>query len=140
MLELVHLFILQSRRVMVMAKLLIVDDEKMIATVLAKVLAKSGHQVHGLNSGIAAIEYLQNPSNEVALVIMDLLMPELSGAEVLDWIHVHRKSLKVIMMTAYGDPEVRADLMHRGASLILSKPFDDVFAITGVVDNLLREN
>ncbi len=124
-----------------MAKILVVDDEKMIATVLTKVFLKAGHEVKTLNSGLEAIQWLQNPNDtDLSLAMLDLLMPELSGAEVLDWIHTNRKSTKVIMMTAYGDPEVRADLMRRGASMILSKPFDDIFSVAKIVNDLIAAN
>ncbi len=120
-----------------MANILVVDDEKMISSVVTKVLIKSGHQVKTLNSGIDAISHLQEQRNTAIyyeIVFLDLLMPEISGADVLDWIHANSPNSKVIIMTAYGDPAVRMDLMQRGATLILSKPFDDIFSIPKLVE------
>lgn len=119
-----------------MAKILIIDDEKMIANVVGRVLAKE-HSVDVLHSGIDALERLQKPHTHYDLLLIDLLMPEVSGSDVLDWVHANLPQTKIIMMTAYGDPNAKADLIRRGASIVLSKPFEDVLKLPQTIAAVL---
>ena len=120
-----------------MHKILVVDDEKMIADAIGRILTKAGHFVTVVTSGIEALGELKE--KEFDLAIMDLLMSELNGEELLDWIMSNKLKTKVLMMTAYGDARLRQQLLDKGASDVLAKPFDDIFAITRLVDKLFSE-
>jgi len=124
-----------------MKKILIVDDEKMIANVLARVLNKEEQTTTLFNSGIEALQHLQElhkTSQFYDLILMDLLMPEVSGADILNWIHTNTPRTKVIMMTAYGDSNIRTELLQRGASIVLQKPFENILDIPKIVSEILR--
>lgn len=113
-----------------MAKILVVDDEKIISSSLARILKRAEHEVEIANNGVEAAQKVDSGFD---LVIMDLLMPEVGGAEVLDLFKKRSPSTKMIMMTAYGDHSVKDDLLSRGASLVLAKPFDDITKIPDLV-------
>ena len=120
-----------------MKKILVVDDEKMIASAIQRVLQKAGHTVELAHNGVEAIKKLESTQpGTYDLIIMDLLMPEINGSDVLDWITIHRTGQKVIMMTAYGDNTTRQDLLKRGASDVLTKPFDDIMVFPKLVENI----
>lgn len=118
-----------------MAKILVVDDEKIISFSLQRVLTRVGHEVTVANNGVEAIGVLQ--SKKFDLIFLDLLMPEIGGAEVLEFAKKIHPDVKIFMMTAYGDQEARDDLLSRGAEKVLSKPFDDITSIPEMVKDFL---
>jgi CheY-like chemotaxis protein len=111
-----------------MSRVFVVDDEKIISSSLQRILARAGHEVLTANSGIEAIRALSGLDRVDALFI-DLLMPELGGGEVLDFAKKKFPGAKAFMMTAYGDAAVKEDLLARGATQVLAKPFDDITKI-----------
>lgn len=118
-----------------MTSILVVDDEKMIANVLERVLRKDGFQVTCAHNGLEALRFLQRDTFNA--VMMDMLMPELNGGEVLEWIRAHKPDLKVIMMTAYGDEHTKEELLQRGAAAVVAKPFEDVMIIPGLIRKII---
>lgn len=121
-----------------MAKLLIVDDEKIISHSLQRVLARAGHDIQVANNGIDAIHIISQDS-KFDLIFLDLLMPEIGGAEVLRFIKQKNASTKVLMMTAYGDNNAKEELIKAGATMVLSKPFDDIMQIPALVESTLAQ-
>jgi CheY-like chemotaxis protein len=110
-------------------RILVVDDEKIISSVLQRVLAKAGHEVAVGNHGMEAIRLINEATQPFEACFLDLLMPEISGATVLDLVRQKMPQARVFMMTAYGDVAVREDLINRGATKVLAKPFEDVTKI-----------
>ncbi len=115
-----------------MSTILVVDDEKIIATTLERVLKRAGHTVTVCNGGIEAIQALQKDQG-FDCIFLDYLMPEVGGAEVLDFAKKNLPHAKVVMMTAYGDQATKEALVKKGASLVLAKPFDDILKIPELV-------
>jgi CheY-like chemotaxis protein len=110
-------------------KILVVDDEKIISGALQRVLARAGHEVLVANHGADAFQLIESASDPFDFCFLDLLMPEISGATVLDLVKQKMPSAKVFMMTAYGDAGVREDLIKRGAAKVLAKPFENITSI-----------
>ena len=120
-----------------MSRILVVDDEKIISNILQRVLQRAGHQVSVANHGVEALRILEaEPAFD--LLFLDLLMPEIGGAEVLDFARKKDPKTKILMMTAYGDNSVKEDLVSRGAARVLAKPFEDVTAIPQLVNAVLE--
>jgi len=117
--------------------ILVCDDEKIISMSLQRVLTRAGYEVKVANHGTEAIRAL-NDGKAPDMVFLDLLMPEIGGAEVLDFIRKKAPDAKVMMMTAYGDTSVRENLMARGATKVLHKPFDDITKIPDLVREFLN--
>lgn len=123
-----------------MKKILILDDEKIISSSLERVLSKSGFEAKAFNNGIQALQAIQAAADAgefFDLAFIDLLMPELNGGDVLDFLKKISPSTQVIMMTAYGDQGAKDDLLRRGAKQVLAKPFDDIFQIAELAKNIL---
>lgn len=110
-------------------KILVVDDEKIISGALQRVLTRAGHEVSVGNHGSDAFRLIEETASPFDACFLDLLMPEISGASVLDLVKSKMPTAKVFMMTAYGDLAVREDLMKRGAAAVLAKPFEDITKI-----------
>jgi two-component system response regulator YesN len=126
-----------------MKHILIVDDEQIIASAIQRSILRSemGSEcnISIANNGVDAISILQKSvesGKQFDLVILDLLMPKLNGGEVLDWIQQYCPITKVIMMTAFGDPNTKNDLIQRGAKMVLLKPFEDILAFPKLIKEL----
>lgn len=115
-----------------MARILVCDDERIISSALQRILTRAGHEVSVANHAVEAIRQIEECGPFDAFFI-DLLMPEVSGSTVLDLAKKKLPAAKVFMMTAYGDQQVRDDLIRRGASQVLAKPFDDITKIPALL-------
>src|SRR5260221_10068655 len=106
-----------------MATILIVDDDADIRTLIQTVLETSGHDVTLAASGQEALNKLKRKPYE--LVVLDIMMPTMSGYEVLEQIRAmpSRASTPVIVVTAKHDPDGVMREVKGGALDHLAKPF-----------------
>jgi CheY-like chemotaxis protein len=111
-----------------MRRILIVDDEPLIREVLAEVLADEGYAVHSAADGQEAVEAVSVETPD--LVITDVLMPRLSGWELLDRVRQHHPLLPVIVISAVGQRAARPERLS-DHTVFLAKPFalDDLLAL-----------
>ncbi|HSP77999.1 MAG TPA: sigma-54 dependent transcriptional regulator, partial [Myxococcaceae bacterium] len=100
---------------------LVVDDEEQVRTFLGELLGSSGYQVRCASSGPQALEMLSGGSFDV--VLLDVMMPEMSGLEVLRRYRASGGSAPVIVLSALSGAEDAMRAMKLGASDYLSKPF-----------------
>ena len=108
-------------------KVLIVDDNAGTRAMLKILLEKAGHQVLGeAEDGRGALKAFLELRPEV--VLLDIIMPGISGIVVLEEIRRVSPATKVIMLTAVDQDEVTRELEDKGASGIVFKPFsyDDI--------------
>jgi two-component system nitrogen regulation response regulator NtrX len=100
--------------------ILIVDDEPAILNSLSKILEDEGYQVVVAKSGHEALKVI---SNEVpALVILDIMMPEMDGLETLKRAHEQAPQLQILMMSGHGTIETAVRAMRLGAYGFIEKP------------------
>lgn len=109
--------------------ILIIDDEQIITRALSRAFQKEGFQVLTASDGQEGLQKIteQNPS----LILLDIIMPKLSGLELLEQIRQSQIMTPVILMTAYGDAKTAAKAKELGVSAYLTKPFkciDDVIS------------
>ncbi|QRK07275.1 sigma-54-dependent Fis family transcriptional regulator [Archangium violaceum] len=102
---------------------LVVDDEEQVRTFLAELLSSSGYQVRCASSGSQALEMLSGGSFDV--VLLDVMMPEMSGLEVLRRYRASGGGAPVIVLSALSGAEDAMRAMKLGASDYLSKPFSN---------------
>jgi DNA-binding NtrC family response regulator len=100
---------------------LVVDDDPGLLRAMMKVLAKEGMQVTGLSDPTAVATTLADSEPRFDLVITDLRMPTFSGRGVLALAGSLPK-LPVIIITAFGGPDVEAQALELGAFAFLEKP------------------
>jgi two-component system chemotaxis response regulator CheY len=107
-----------------MLKILIVDDSATIRK-MVRVSLRGIHDTEFIEAanGLEAIE--QVALGPVALIILDLNMPDMHGVDVLKFVRRHRasKDVPVLVLTTRGDDESRDTVMAAGATLYLTKPF-----------------
>ena len=102
--------------------ILVVDDELVIRESLHGWLKKSGYQVDTAEGGSAALAMLEKTPYD--LLFLDIVMPVMSGIEVLEVVKEDYPQTLVVMITAYGSVETAVEAMKRGAVDYLMKPFD----------------
>jgi phosphoserine phosphatase RsbU/P len=110
----------------VTGSLLIVDDNEINRDLLVRRLTREGHQVTVAGDGRQALELIERESFD--LVLLDVLMPELNGYQVLDRLKAQGRlrDLPVIMLSAFGELESVVQCIGLGAEDYLSKPYDPV--------------
>jgi two-component system response regulator PilR (NtrC family) len=104
------------------ARIAVIDDEPVVADVLKGVLGRDGHEIHVATdaaSGRALIE--SGGPWDVCLV--DVMLPDADGLEVLKWIRGSSPDLAVVMITAFGSVQNAVSAMKLGAFHYLTKPF-----------------
>ena len=103
-----------------MERILVVDDERALRLAVSEVLERSGFAVTAVDSGTAALAALAEGG--FALVISDMRMPNMTGAELLAAVQERHPGLPMVMMTAYGTVEDAVGAMKAGARDFLTKP------------------
>jgi two-component system, cell cycle sensor histidine kinase and response regulator CckA len=104
--------------------ILVVDDEPAMLAGCARLLQSLGYTAVTVSSGPAALDIVARDPAQISLVILDLIMPGMSGAETLEALRRLRPDLKVLVSTGWAmDDQVR-DLLDKGCAGILTKPFD----------------
>jgi CheY-like chemotaxis protein len=105
-------------------KVLIVDDEETLTWSMTKTLAKDQgkYELVIANTGSEALTLLKQ--DPIDVVVTDIKMPDINGLELLSMIRKQYPSTKVIIMTAYGSPEVHKEATRRGSYFYLEKPFE----------------
>ncbi len=102
-------------------RILVVDDEQGMRLGLTEVLERGGYMATAVEHGRAALAALAEHS--YALVISDMRMPTMGGAELLAAVQERHPGTPMVMMTAYGTVEDAVSSMKLGASDFLTKPF-----------------
>lgn len=108
----------ESRKLVI----LIVDDEPDICEMLARLFSEEGYSATTVVSGKGAVKRVME--GEVDVVLLDIIMPQPDGIDVLRQIKSIRSGLPVVMMTAFGDLTTARDAMRLGAYDYITKPFD----------------
>ncbi|HEV2436119.1 MAG TPA: response regulator [Verrucomicrobiae bacterium] len=103
---------------------LIVDDDARMLRALAKVLTGAGAIVTCASWAGDAIEVLTGRQRQMDLVITDLRMPLVTGLTVVYAIHEVFPGLPIVVLTALGSPEMKAECLRQGASAFLEKPLN----------------
>jgi two-component system phosphate regulon response regulator PhoB len=118
-------------------RILVVDDEPDITALVAYHLARSGYRVSTAASGVEALQAARD--EQPALVVLDLMLPELSGFEVLERIRADKSLAEtpVLMLTARRDEPDRVQGLSLGADDYLVKPFSPQELVLRV-RNILR--
>jgi two-component system chemotaxis response regulator CheY len=106
-----------------MLRILVVDDSPTIRKMVRASLRGIDAEFVDAGNGLEAIEHVA--VGPVALIILDLNMPDMHGLDVLKFVRQHRASrdVPVLVLTTRGDADSRAAVMAAGATFYLTKPF-----------------
>ena len=104
-----------------MYNILVCDDDKEIVKAIEIYLSEEGYNVLKAENGKKALDILKN--NQVHLAILDIMMPEMDGMEVLEKIR-EKDSIPVIMLSAKSEDEDKINGLNFGADDYITKPFN----------------
>lgn len=104
--------------------ILLVDDEEMILDVTQLMLADIGYKVIAVKSGQEAIEAYKRHRDIIDIVILDMVMPDMEGSEVLDQIKHINPDIKILLASGYNLNSKVADILGKGCSGFIQKPFN----------------
>ncbi len=121
-----------------MNKILVLDDDPQILKMTTLMLKKGGHQVVTAANGKEALPLLK--SEQVDLLLTDILMPEMDGIEVINHCRKHHAGIKIVAMSG-GRRKISAEFNLKsarmlGASAILPKPFSQEQLMASVASAL----
>ncbi len=103
--------------------ILLVEDEKMILNVNHSMLEKLGYAVIPADGGVAAMALFDSNVEQIDLVLLDMIMPDLSGAHVFDHMRSIRPGLKILLCSGYSLTTEAEKLLSQGDAAFIQKPF-----------------
>lgn len=104
-----------------MARILVVDDEKLILDMIKATLEKEGYSVTTVNNSKEVLKLIDVADFDV--ILLDLMMPNITGLELLNMIKEKKSGVPVIIITAHGSIETAVKAIKLGAFDYLTKPF-----------------
>lgn len=104
-----------------LGRILVIDDEAGVRSLLAEILSTQGHTVDQASDGSEGLVLLER--NRYDLVITDLGMPEVTGWEVARAVKARWPSIRVILVTGWGESVQREATVEQGVDALLCKPF-----------------
>jgi len=113
-------------------KILLVDDEPEILTIVSKWLSRNGHQVLTASNPQKVLQFIE--ANDFDVVLLDLIMPGSTGIHLISRIHELKPRQSIIVMSVIEDTRVAVLAAQEGIDGYLTKPID-----FGRLDDLLRK-
>ncbi len=104
-------------------QVLVVDDEEVMRDVLGRVLGQAGYEVSFAENGPEGLELARKGG--FAAAIVDVMLPEMGGLEVLEELKKHDPEMVVLMITAFASMEMAIAAIKKGAFYFVPKPFDN---------------
>ena len=117
---------------------LLVDDEVKIIEVARPMLEYLGYQVISAQSGEQAVDVFRRKADEIDLVILDLIMPGMDGGKVFDRIREIKPAMRVILTSGYAVSGPAEEIMQRGCSGFIQKPYN-ISELSQIVRKILDE-
>jgi two-component system chemotaxis response regulator CheY len=107
-------------------RVLVVDDEPSVRTVVRLILEKAGYDVLEAENGEKAIEAINGGENRLVLdaVICDIRMPNINGVQAVEYFQTQYPHVPVIVLTAFPDAEMAVSFMLNGVADYLVKPVE----------------
>ncbi|CQR56747.1 response regulator [Paenibacillus riograndensis] len=122
-----------------MQKVLIVDDEEVLRMLIEDTLEDLENvEIHTAENGAEALTKLSGQLYD--LVILDYMMPEMTGIEVLEALDIEQKNaMPILMLTAKAQENDRSKARDAGARFFMPKPFSPM-ELLQIVEGILHEN
>ena len=119
-----------------MSKVLVIDDDKELCALMKKCIEQENLAAVVANSGIEGLRTLKENKDTCSLIILDIMMPDLDGFQVLQQIR-QTSNIPVLMLTAKSDEEDKVSGLRMGADDYLTKPFS-INELMARINSLIR--
>ena len=119
-------------------KVLVIDDEEDVREVLKLHLESAGYNILEAENGEDGINILRSEDNmvNVGVVLCDIRMPKVNGAECVDYLRKEAPGIPVVMVTGYPDTEMAISFLNKGVKNYLVKPVEKE-KLLGVVGKII---
>lgn len=107
-----------------MAHILVIEDEPSVAIALQDSLESEGHSVRVASDGSAGFQFASSNTENFDLILLDLMLPKMSGLEICQRLRANEIETSIIMLTARGASSDAAFGLKLGADDYIPKPFD----------------
>jgi DNA-binding NtrC family response regulator len=118
--------------------ILVVDDDPAMLRALSKILSGEGATIREAGCAEDALKHLVQGQERFDLVITDLRMPNSGGKAVLEGVKAALPKVPVIIITAFGSPELRNQCLIQGAAAFVEKPVDSAALLASINHALSR--
>jgi DNA-binding NtrC family response regulator len=107
-------------------RILVIDDEPSVRTVVRMTLEKAGYDVLEAEDGEQAIEAINTGENRLVVdaVICDIRMPKINGIEAIDYFQREYPHVPLVILTGYPETEMAVSFLRKGVADYLVKPVD----------------
>jgi two-component system nitrogen regulation response regulator GlnG len=105
-------------------RILVVEDEALIRWSITETLGQEGHTVLEAGNAASAVKAMEDADEDIDVVLLDYRLPDSNGLGLLASVRRLQPRSAVVMMTAYGTPEVTEGALALGAYRVVGKPFD----------------
>jgi DNA-binding NtrC family response regulator len=116
---------------------LVIDDEALLRWSIAEILRRGGHTVIEAGSADNARDAMTRAPEPIDVVLLDYHLPDSNDLRLLEEVRHRLPHSAVVLMTAFGTPEVMEEATEHGAFCVLSKPFD-MRGLEGLITNAHR--
>lgn len=118
-------------------KVLLVDDEAPVRDSIGALFADAGISVRTCSNGAEAVDVMNRNPDCCDVVVLDLMMPVMDGAECFRRLRGIRPELPVVLATGFGDPRQQEGVLKQPRTAMVAKPYD-FSALVDAIDRLLR--
>ena len=119
--------------------ILIADDEPAVLRVAGRALKEQGYDVLEAVNGRQAVEIFRSRPDDIALVLLDMTMPEMNGAEAFKAIHTERPDVPALLSSGYDEQEATEYFLGEGLAGFIQKPYTPA-ALAAKVKEILGDN
>ena len=116
---------------------LLVDDENMVLDVGKEMLERIGYNVLLATNGTEAVEIHRKHKDDIDVVILDMIMPDMGGGETYDQIKADNPQVKVLLASGYSINGEAAEILKRGCNGFIQKPFN-MKELSGRISEILN--
>jgi two-component system cell cycle sensor histidine kinase/response regulator CckA len=120
-------------------RILVIDDEDLVREVARSVLEASGYDVVDFSNGREAVEYYRDHGDKVDLVLIDMMMPEMSGRECFRALRDIDPGVRAVLSTGYGADGEAREIVEEGMVGLVLKPFGRGALVKTVREALAEE-
>jgi CheY-like chemotaxis protein len=118
--------------------LLVVDDEELVLDVAVNMLERLGYTILKARNGTEAVDIFEAHKDEIKMVVLDIIMPDMGGGEVYDKITAINPDVKVLLSSGYSVDGQAIELLERGCDGFMQKPFT-MEELSGKIEQVLNK-
>ncbi len=118
----------------------VIEDNQSVRKLFSTVLKKTGYQTIDFNDGNTAMEWLKD--NSPACIIVDILLPDINGSEVLNYVRQqeHGDNIPIIAVTGFAKSNDREKYLNQGFDHYIAKPINTLTFADEVVQTIKQKN